>query len=96
MSNNSNQKSTISSSINYAEDSVENMTRDITQRFRQLVKQRESLQNAVNILQQEKQEMYFSTINEQRVAASNDFSSQQKILFRTMNSNNNKAVDESL
>ena len=50
MSNNSNQKSTISSSISYAEDSVENMARDITQRFRQLVKQRETLQNAVNIL----------------------------------------------
>jgi len=37
--------------VSYAEDSVENMAREISSRVRQLVKQRETLQNAVNTLQ---------------------------------------------
>ena len=41
--------------ISYAEDSVENMAKEVSQRVRQLVKQRETLQNAVNTLQKEKQ-----------------------------------------
>ena len=44
--------------ISYAEDSVDNMAKEISSRVKQLIKQRETLQNAVNTLQKEKQEMF--------------------------------------
>ena len=45
-----NLQSTNSSNISYAEDSVDNMAKQISQKVRQLAKQREALQNAVNLL----------------------------------------------
>jgi len=36
--------------MSYSEDSVDNMSKQISLKVRQLVKQRESLQNAVNLL----------------------------------------------
>jgi hypothetical protein len=42
------------SNTSYAEDSVENMAKEISSRVKQLIKQRETLQNAVNTLQKEK------------------------------------------
>ena len=46
--------------MSYAEDSVDNMAKQISQKVRQLARQREALQNAVNLLQQEKQELFNS------------------------------------
>ena len=45
---------TVGVNTSYTEDSVENMTKQIILKVRQLAKQRENLQNAVNLLQQEK------------------------------------------
>ena len=55
-----NLQSTNSSTVSYAEDSVDNMAKQISQKVRQLARQREALQNAVNLLQQEKQELFNS------------------------------------